>query len=218
MNEFTPDGANTSPFHTIDAFDGSAIDELLMVLDAEAQDFNGFITAHPDIAARISAQEIPEPGDRTAIPWDDANLIFVATCPASSKQHPPLGQGHARNRMGRIPYGDGDAIGYLMLFLRPPADESGSNMMQRISMLHSGFSSSLHGHGRFSHGSWGMHLRGYLSLEEVGALQLDMKNVKWSVSPDEPLEAGVRTIVKDLNVILRAATRQGTGVLFRSHA
>ena len=218
MSEFTPDGANTSPFYTFDSFDGTYIEEFLNVLDAEEGDYSGFIAAHPEIAARLSEQGIEDPALRTATQWDDANLIFIATCPSSSKQHPPLGQGNIRNRMGRIPFGDGDPIGYLIMFLQSPADEAGQQMQRRISLLHSGFSESLHGHDRFSHGKWGMHLRGYLTYEDVKALQRDLKDLAWSVAGDEPLEAGVHTIVKDLNIILRAAARQATGVLLRSHS
>ena len=133
----------TPPFYTFDPFDATGIDKLLEALDSTSKEFSEFIQEQPLIASRISEQGIENPADRDSISWDDANLIFVATKPLESAHHPPFTQGNIRNRIGRIPVGDGDAIGYLIMFLRPPISDEGMEMMHRISMLHSGFSSSL---------------------------------------------------------------------------
>ena len=206
-----------NPFFTFDAFDCDGILELLTVLDSTKEDFVQFLKDNPLIVTRISEQGIENPRSREDITWDDANLIFIASKSAESNIHPPLGKGKSKERLGRIPLGEGNPLSYLLMYLKPPNSADGTQMFKLISQLHSGFSKSIYGHDRFSSGKWGMDLQGYLLSDETITLHRHLKTIKWSVSANEPLDGGVRTFANDLCMILRDATKQSAGVLMRAH-
>ena len=88
MSEFQ-DNTGINPFYTFDTFDCEGILELLAVLDTNDEDFTQFLSDNPIIAKRISEQGIENPRNRKDIPWDDANLIFIASKSLESKMHPP---------------------------------------------------------------------------------------------------------------------------------
>ena len=211
------DNTGINPFYTFDTFDCEGVLELLAVLDTNDEDFTQFLSDNPVIARRISEQGIENPRNRKDIPWDDANLIFIASKSLESKMHPPLGKGKSKERLCRGPLGEGNPISYLLMHLKVPDNENGKEMFKLISQLHSGFSKSIHGHEKFSKGKWGMSLLGYLLIDEVVKLHKQLKSVKWTVSANEPLDGGVRTFANDLSIILRDAIKQNTGVLMRSH-
>lgn len=206
-----------NPFFTFDPFDCDGILELLTVLDSTKEDFEQFLKDNPLIVKRIVEQGIESPKSREDIAWDDANLIFIASKSAESKMLPPLGKGKSKERLGRVPLGEGNPISYLLMYLKPPNNDDGKEMFKLISQLHSGFSKSVYGHERFSIGKWGMNLQGYLLSDETITLHKYLKKLKWSVSANEPLDGGVRTFANDLSIILRDATKQNAGVLMRAH-
>ncbi|MAT49552.1 MAG: hypothetical protein CMA27_06965 [Euryarchaeota archaeon] len=216
MNNFQ-DNTDLNPFYTFDTFDCEGILELLTVLETTDEDFTQFLSDNPITVKRILEQGIENPIKRKDIPWDDANLIFIVSKSLESKMHPPLGKGKSKERLGRVPLGEGNPISYLLMYLIPPNNEEGEVLLKLISQLHSGFSKSIHGHEKFSKGKWGMSLHGYLLSEDVVKLHKLLKSVKWTVSANEPLDGGVRTFANDLSIILRDATKQKTGVLMRSH-
>jgi hypothetical protein len=216
MSEFQ-DELGINPFYTFDTFDCEGIIELFAVLDSTDEDFSQFLKDNPLIVKRISEQGIENPKHRRDIPWDDANLIFIASKSAESNMHPPLGKGKSKERLGRIPLGEGNPISYLLMYLKVPNNNDGEELFKLISQLHSGFSKSIHGHEKFSIGKWGMSLEGYLLADEAIKLHTQLKKVKWSVSANEPLDGGVRTFANDLSMILRDAIKQKTGVIMRSH-
>ena len=211
------DDTGLNPFYTFDTFDCEGILELLTVLDSTNEDFSQFLKDNSLIVKRISNQGVENAKSREDIPWDDANLIFIASKSIESKMHPPLGKGKSKERLGRIPLGEGNPLSYLLMYLKPPNNDEGKDLFKLISQLHSGFSKSIHGHEKFSKGKWGMSLQGYLLSDEVVKLHESLKKVKWSVSANEPLDGGVRTFANDLCIILRDAIKQNTGVLMRSH-
>ena len=206
-----------NPFYTFDSFDCEGILELLTVLESTDEDFLQFLSDNPLIAKRISNQGIKNPKSRADIPWDDANLIFICSKAVEYENNPPLGKGKSRERLGRIPLGEGNPLSYLLMYLKPPNNKDGLHMSNLISQLHSGFSKSKHGHEKFSKGKWGMNLQGYLLYDEVVSLQKHLKQLKWSVAANEPLDGGVRIFSKDLSMVLRDAEKQKLGVLMRSH-
>ena len=216
MSEYN-DISGINPFYTFDPFDCEGIVELLTVLDSTTEDFLQFLKDNPIILKRIEDQGVENPKSREDIPWDDANLIFIASKSDESKKHPPLGKGKAKERLGRIPLGEGNPLSYLLMYLKTPNSEEGQKMFNLLSKLHSGFSKSVHNHERFSIGKWGMNLQGYLLYDEIIILDKLLKTLKWSVSANEPLDGGVRTFARDLSMILRDAEKQKTGVLMRSH-
>lgn len=211
------DLSSINPFYTFDPFDCEGIKELLIVLDSTTEDFTQFIKDNPKIESRILQQGIDNPRSRDNIPWDAANLIFIATTPIENNNIPPFGKGKSKERMGRIPLAEGNPISYLLMYLQPPNNEEGGEMFKLISQLHSGFSKSAHGHEKFSIGKWGMNLQGYLLNDESITLHKYLKTLTWGVSANEPLDGGVRTFVNDLSIILRDANKQKMGVLMRAH-
>ncbi len=211
------DFSGINPFYTFDTFDCEGIIELLAVLDSTDEDFLQFLNDNPLILERIENQGIENPKSRNDIPWDDANLIFIASKSEESRNQQPLGKGKPKERLGRIPLGEGNPLSYLLMYLKPPNSNEGKEMFKLLSKLHSGFSKSIHNHERFSIGKWGMNLQGYLLFDDAVLLHKYLKNIKWSVSADEPLDGGVRTFARDLSVILRDAGKQKTGVLMRAH-
>jgi len=216
MNENQPE-TGINPFFTFDSFDCEGISELLTVLDSTEEDFTQFLKDNQDIVKRIINQGIEKPTSRKDIPWDDANLIFIASKSLESKMYPPFGSGKPKERLGRIPVLEGNPLSYLLMYLITPKNEEGEEMLKLLSQLHSGFSKSIHGHDRFCEGKWGMNLRGYLLSEEVITLHTSLKKLKWTISANEPLDGGVRTFANDLSIILRDAKKQNTGILMRSH-
>ena len=84
MSEFN-DISGINPFYTFDQFDCEGIIELLTVLDSNYEDFLQFLKDNPVILERIQNQGIENPQSREDIPWDDANLIFIASKSDESK-------------------------------------------------------------------------------------------------------------------------------------
>jgi hypothetical protein len=220
----------TSPFITLDACDGTLVTRMVTALeDAAAGDntqWSEMVKENPSVAERLTSQGIENPSDRTSIAWDDPTLLFTATIVLTSEGRAlPLGDGKARERIGRFPYGDGSPISYMIDYMRP--NHQRSSLTQRIGMdeildllnkLNHGLSDQHIGHHRYNEGKAGMDIRGYLSAEEVRILRLGLAGRGWSVTADEPLDGGMRDASKNLIAVLRAAERRDVGVFLRSHS
>jgi hypothetical protein len=105
----------TSPFITLDACDGTLVTRMVPALEAAAIGDNTqwceMIEDNPSVAERLTSQGIENPSDRLSIVWDDPTLLFTATIVLTSEGRAlPLGDGKARERIGRFPYGDGSPI------------------------------------------------------------------------------------------------------------
>jgi hypothetical protein len=220
----------TSPFITLDACDGTLVTRMVPALEAAAIGDNTqwceMIEDNPSVAERLTSQGIENPSDRSSIVWDDPTLLFTATIVLTSEGRAlPLGDGKARERIGRFPYGDGSPISYMIEYMRP--NHQRSSLTQRIGMneildllnkLNHGLSDQHIGHHRYNEGNAGMDIRGYLSAEEVRTLRLGLAGRGWSVTADEPLDGGMRDASKNLIAVLRAAERRDVGVFLRSHS
>jgi hypothetical protein len=220
----------TSPFITLDACDGTLVTRMVPALEAAAIGDNTqwceMIEDNPSVAERLTSQGIKNPSDRLSIVWDDPTLLFTATIVLTSEGRAlPLGDGKARERIGRFPYGDGSPISYMIEYMRP--NHQRSSLTQRIGMdeildllnkLNHGLSDQHIGHHRYNEGNAGMDIRGYLSAEEVRTLRLGLAGRGWSVTADEPLDGGMRDASKNLIAVLRAAERRDVGVFLRSHS
>ena len=220
----------TRPFITSDACDGTLVTRMVTALeDAAAGDntqWSEMVKENPSVAERLTSQGIENPSDRTSIAWDDPTLLFTATIVLTSEGRAlPLGDGKARERIGRFPYGDGSPISYMIDYMRP--NHQRSSLTQRIGMdeildllnkLNHGLSDQHIGHHRYNEGKAGMDIRGYLSAEEVRILRLGLAGRGWSVTADEPLDGGMRDASKNLIAVLRAAERRDVGVFLRSHS
>lgn len=221
---------STSPFITLDACDGTLVAALLPALEAsQAGDgsvWSKLVSDHTGLEARLRQQGIETPENRSTIPWDDATLLFTAVIELTKEgRSVPLGDGKARERIGRFPHGDGSPITYMIEFMRPN-DQRGA-LTERIGMgviigmlnqLNYGLCDQHVGHQRFNQGRAGMDIRGYLTSEQVAHLRRGLSGRGWSVTADEPIDGGMRDASKNLLAILRAAERRDVGVLLRSHS
>ena len=127
----------TSPFITLDACDGTLVTRMVPALEAAAIGDNTqwceMIEDNPSVAERLTSQGIENPSDRSSIVWDDPTLLFTATIVLTSEGRAlPLGDGKARERIGRFPYGDGSPISYMIEYMRP--NHQRSSLTQRIGM------------------------------------------------------------------------------------
>lgn len=220
----------TSPFITLDACDGTLVARMVTALEEAATGNNShwiaMIDENPSVAQRLSSQGIENPSDRSSIAWDDPTLLFTATIVLTTEGRAlPLGDGKARERIGRFPFGDGSPVSYMIEYMRP--NHQRASLTQRIGMeeildlldkLNHGLSDQHIGHHRYNEGAAGMDIRGYLSAEEVRTLRLGLSGRGWSVTADEPLDGGMRDASKNLIAVLRAAERRDVGVFLRSHS
>lgn len=152
----------TSPFITLDACDGTLVTQMVPALeDAAAGDntqWSEMVKQNPSVAERLTSQGIENPSDRTSIAWDDPTLLFTATIVLTTEGRAlPLGDGKARERIGRFPYGDGSPISYMIEYMRP--NHQRSSLTQRIGMdeildllnkLNHGLSDQHIGHHRYN--------------------------------------------------------------------
>ena len=223
------DGA-TSPFITLDACDGDLVATLVPALEAgysgDAKPWSAALEAHPRVARRLRSQGIEVPSDRASIEWDDPTLLFTSTIALTTEGRAvPLGDGKARERIGRFPHGDGSPITYMLEFMRP--NNRGSAITKRmgfeeilalLSQLNSGLCDQFVGHHRYNEGKAGLDIRGYLTADQVAALRLGLAGRGWSVTADEPIDGGMRDASKNLIAVLRAAERRNVGVFLRTHS
>ena len=220
----------TSPFITLDACDGDLVRSLIPALEAAAEGDNGpwvqVLAEHPSMVERLHGQGIDNPTDRSSISWDDPTLLFTASIVLTTEGKAlPLGDGKARERIGRFPFGDGSPITYMIEYMRPNSQRTA--LTQRIDMeqiqdllhrLNHALSDQHLGHTRYNNGKAGLDIRGYLTAEEVRTLRLGLAGRGWSVTADEPIDGGMRDASKNLIAVLRAAERRDVGVFLRSHS
>jgi hypothetical protein len=177
------------------------------------------------LRTRLRQQGLENPQDRKSTKWDDATLLFISCLEMdNSGQNYSLGDGRIRDRFGRFPWGDGSSLNYLLEFIRPPLTNSA--IVERISIeeivdliqkLSAQCSEEVMGHNNYQSGIGGLKVLGFLDSREVYTLRKGLAGRGWGVSGDEPLDGGVRDIVKHFSTILKAAERNGVGIVLRSH-
>jgi len=222
-------GNTTTAFITLDAFDGQkalkVIDALENCRNDDYSKWHELITSDDVLRARLRVQGLETPEDRVSIIWDDATLLFVS-CVEKNKsgQNYSLGDGRIRDRFGRFPWGDGSSLNYLLEFIRPPLSNVAiveridcEEIVNLLKKLTSQCSDEVVGHSNYQLGNAGLDLRGFLDSEEVYTLRKGLAGRGWGVSSEEPLDGGVRDVVKHLSTILKAAERNGVGIVLRSH-
>ena len=219
----------TTAFITIDAFDGQKALKVIAALekcrDDDYTEWNALISDDDELRTRLRQQGLENPQDRKSIEWDDATLLFVSCIEKdNSGQNYSLGDGRIRDRFGRFPWGDGSSLNYLLEFIRPPLTNSA--IIERISIeeivallqkLSTHCSEEKMEHRSYQSGIGGLEILGFLDSREVYTLRKGLAGRGWGVSGDEPLDGGVRDVVKHLSTILKAAERNGVGIVLRSH-
>ncbi len=210
-----------TPFHTFDPMQGLLVSEVADILDSIRQGGEDILSelasTYPDAARNLESQGIILSRGRAAIELDDATLLFIALRATAEDGSPaePLERGISMERLGRFPTADGNAIAYLREFLIPEnADDLGGQLLLQ---LDSGLRNEVRDHDNLSIGFGGMTLHGWLTTPEVSLLRTYLQKSSWKVAQKEPLDGGVREIVRHLLIILKTAEKRGVGILMRAH-
>ena len=211
---------NIAPFHTLDAIDGIRTTALLKALKSshagDDEPLAEICSNDVLMKQRLANESIKSVSDRNDIPWDDATLLWMAITQTNKDGKPiPLDKGRAREGVGRLHWGDGSPVSYLLEHI---IEEVDSGLVQLLQKLNYGLSESEVGHNRFDEGFAGLSLRGWLSENEVIQLRGILLHTSWGVAADEPFDGGVRHVVKHLVIILRSARSRGFGIMLRKHA
>lgn len=211
------DNISTTPFYTLDAID----DEIFaLIVKSEKDEDWKKILQNNSIKDRLTSQGIIAL-ERNEIRWDDATLLFTLGLKLDNNNIPiKLGDLKNRERFGRFPSTDGSALNYFSeytkatqrdssLVNRPTFDE----LMVLINKLNKGLENT-----SFSSGIGGLRIHGWITSEEATDLRKAIKSGQWGVASDEPLDGGVRDIIKHVVAILRSAERNQVGLMLRSHS
>ncbi len=218
------DGLDTgavTPFHTFDPLQGMSIvalvEQLEQIRSGGADQLAELSINDLDLETKLQAEGVSLSDGRKGISWDDATLLFVAGRAIETDGGPaePLERGISMERLGRFPTSNGNAIGYLRQHLIPEND--GDAGVQLLTQLDAGFRHEVRGHDELSIGFGGLILHGWLTNIEVSQLRNYLEKSIWKVAKSEPLDGGVREIVRHLLIILKSAEKRDMGILMRAH-
>ena len=211
------DNISTTPFYTLDAID----DEIFaLIIKSKNSDDWKDILLNDSVKDRLTSQGI-NALERNEISWDDATLLFTLGLKLDSNNIPiKLGELKNRERFGRFPSSDGSALNYFTKYTK--ATHRDSNIVNRptfdelmvlINKLNKGLENT-----SFSTGIGGLRIHGWITAQEATDLRKAIKSGQWGVASDEPLDGGVRDIIKHVVAILRSAERNQVGLMLRSHS
>ena len=161
---------------------------------------------------------LPELIEGTSSPIDRATSLFISILDWQDDGGAPraLDKGHSRERLGRVPSNDGNAIEYLIQFTSE--GDGDSSLHSLLGKLGGGLSKSTIGPTGFNEGSGGIELLGWLDYSDVRDLRKEIERGGWSVRSDEPLDGGVQDAFRHLLVFLRSASKRKCGILMRRHS
>ena len=211
------DNISTTPFYTLDAID----DEIFaLIIKSKNSDDWKDILLNDSVKDRLTSQGMIAL-ERNEISWDDATLLFTLGLKLDSNNIPiKLGELKNRERFGRFPSSDGSALNYFTKYTK--ATHRDSNIVNRptfdelmvlINKLNKGLENT-----SFSTGIGGLRIHGWITAQEATDLRKAIKSGQWGVASDEPLDGGVRDIIKHVVAILRSAERNQVGLMLRSHS
>jgi len=201
-----------SSFHTFDPIrlaPDSLIDAIHSSIDGDHEQIEEILNGFSGL---------PELKQGEAAPLDKATMLFISILDWHDNGGAPqsLDAGHSRERLGRFPSNDGNAIEYLLEFTG--GDEGVSRLHTLLEKLARGMREEILGYGGFSSGSAGVELLGWLDMEDVHLLRKEIESGGWLVKSDEPLDGGVQDAFRHLLVFLRSASRRRCGILMRKHS
>ena len=206
MSRYLPPPA----FHTFDPISKSPGE----LLEGISSSFEG---KHRNLMEIVGENSIlPELQEGKAPDIDAATILLICILEwqEGGSAPRPLDSGHSRERLGRFPSDDGNAVEYILDFTK---DESGV-MHSLLRKLGSGLIASVGGELDFSRGAGGVELLGWLDVGEGPKLRKEIEKGGWTVLSNEPHDGGVQDALRHLLVFLRAAGRRKCGVLMRRHS
>jgi len=201
-----------SSFHTFDPI-RLAPDSLITAIN------DSMIGSHEDLLGLVEGFDVlPGLREGAPSPIDRATSLFISALDWQDGGGAPiaLDGGHSRERLGRFPSNDGNAIEYLLEFTIEGKGESVLHSL--LGKLASGLSEGGMGQSGFSEGAGGIELLGWLDSADVRYLRKEIERGGWSVKSDEPLDGGVQDAFRHLLVFLRSASKRKCGIMMRRHS
>jgi hypothetical protein len=183
MNKYLP----TSAFYTFDPLKID-VEELIPSIEMSIEG------EHDDLMKLIDRKKsFPnlKKGEKSNL--DRATMLFISSLDWQEDGGGaiPLDRNNAKERIGRFPTSDGNAIKYLLKYTSQEDFES---------RLHELLYKLMNG----------------LSKEDLGIE--GYQKGRWIVSAQETYDGGVQEIFKNLVKILKSAERRGCGILMRKHS
>ena len=200
-----------SPFHTFDPIRNSPDSVVNGIISSMSGNHGELLLSAPGI------EEVAGLKEREDSPLDKATLLFISVLDWQDDWSVPrsLDGGHSRERLGRFPHDDGNAIEYLLRYTK---EGEGSDLHRLLKKLCRGLNEDLFGHSGFNEGPAGIEMLGWLDGEDVSKIRREIEKGAWSVRSDEPLDGGVQDAFRHLLVFLRAAVKRKCGILMRRHS
>lgn len=200
------------PFHTFDPMRGDPLNLITAIkssMSGDHEDLIGLVGRIPGLPALIEG---------VGSPVDPATMLMLSLMEwqEGGRAPSPLDSGHSRERLGRFPSEDGNAIEYLFAYTKEGDDSRGLHRL--LEKLGRGLCEASLGEPGFSNGAGGIELLGWIGVGEVLELKKEVERGAWSVASEEPHDGGVQDAFRHLLVILRSAERRGCGLLMRRHS
>ena len=202
----------TSSFHTFDPIRMSP-EALIGPIN---ESMNG---KHGNLLGLVEGYNVlPELKEGEPSPIDRATSLFISVLDWQDGGEAPrsLDGGHSRERLGRFPSNDGNAIEYLIKYTIESKGEAVLHSL--LGKLGGGLNEGGIGQSGFGVGSGGIELLGWLDVSDVIGLRKEIERGGWSVKSDEPLDGGVQDAFRHLLVFLRSASKRKCGILMRRHS
>lgn len=207
MSKYIP----PSEYYTFDAIVNDPIEVVEPVLASKAGD-------HTEIKKLTNGVvEIDELLEGEPATIDVATMLFLACMDwnvfrDSSK---PLDGGKgSREKLGRWPTNDGNAIAYLIEY----TDSPNQIIEELLAKLTLGFLPEFLGESGFDKGAFGLEMMGWITHAEVKELRREINRGRWSVKANEPFDGGVQDGFRHLDNLLRGAEKYQAGLLMRRHS
>jgi hypothetical protein len=200
-----------SDYFTFDAISADPLEIVEAILASKSGD-------HSEI--RLISNGVPE-FDRLVegqpAPMDMATMLFLACIDwdlfRDSSKSLDGGRG-SREKLGRWPTEDGNAIAYLIEYI----DSPNGTIEDLLAKLTLGFLPEFLGESGFDKGAHGLHLMGWVTHSEIRELRREIRRGGWSVKADELFDGGVQDGIRHLDNLLRGAEKYGVGLLMRRHS
>jgi len=201
----------TSAFYTFDPMKVDAkelIDPILKSIKGQHKELLNVTSRSASLPILIEGK---------GVRFDRATMLFLASLDWKETGGTPeqLCKNNIKEKIGRFPTSDGNAIKYLLK--NTSLDSDDNKFHEVLFKLMNGLSEDSLGFSGFQRGMGGLELMGWLSSEEVVETLKIIKDGEWSISADEPYDGGVQEIIRHLVMILRVAERRSCGILMRRH-
>ena len=201
-----------SSFHTFDP--------IRLSLESLIEPINESMTGnHERLLDLVGGYNVlPELKEGEPSPIDRATSLFISALDWQDSGEAPmaLDGGHSRERLGRFPSNDGNAIEYL---IEHAIERKGkTDLHALLDKLGRGLIGGNVGQSGFGVGSGGIELLGWLEVSDVIDLRKEIERGGWSVKSEEPLDGGVQDAFRHLLVFLRSASKRERGILMRRHS